>query len=167
MKLRLLIIVFLGLTYNMNAQVGIGTPMPNQSTQLDVVASDRGVMIPRVALTDTLDQTTIVNGNEESLLVFNVSDNTLIKPGYYYWFDGSWKRIISGGDDEIDFQETLTSLVYNSTDNTLVYTDENTSDSVIDLKDIFDQLETVTTLVDNTDGTYTYTSEDGTETIVD
>jgi len=121
MKLKLLIVVFLGLAYSMNAQVGIGTAMPNQSTQLDVVASDRGIMIPRVALSDTLDQTTIVSGNEESLLVFNVSDNSLITPGYYYWFNGSWKKIIASGDSDIDFQETLTSIVYNTTENTLVY----------------------------------------------
>lgn len=101
MKLKLLIIVFLGLTYNTNAQTGIGTLAPNPSARLDVDASDKGVLIPRVALTGTLDQTTIVNGNVESLLVFNTTDNSLIKPGYYYWSDGSWKRFISKGDDEL------------------------------------------------------------------
>ena len=159
MNLRLLIIIFLGLTYGMYGQVGIGTALPNQSTQLDVVASDRGVMIPRVKLTGILDENTIVNGNEQSLLVFNLTNNTLIKPGYYYWFENSWKKIISTGDIETDFQETLTTLVYNNVDHTLIYRDEKAIETIIDFQPIISQLETVTTLIDNADGTITYTNE--------
>ena len=166
MKLRLLFIALLGITYSMYGQLGVGTPMPNESTQLDVVASNRGIMIPRIGLTDTSDQTTITNGNEESLLVFNTTNNSHIRPGYYYWFQNSWKRIIASGDNELE--ETLTFLKYDDTNNTLVYTDENGNDTIIDLYSIIDALETLTSVTfDPTTGILTYNDEDGVATDLD
>ncbi|MDC8002417.1 hypothetical protein POV26_15320, partial [Aequorivita todarodis] len=166
MKLRLLFIALLGITYSMYGQLGVGTPMPNESTQLDVVASNRGIMIPRIGLTDTSDQTTITNGNEESLLVFNTTNNSHIRPGYYYWFQNSWKRIIASGDNELE--ETLTFLKYDDTNNTLVYTDEDGNDTIIDLYSIIDALETLTSVTfDPTTGILTYNDEDGVATDLD
>ena len=43
------------------AQVGIEVPLQNSSSQLDVVASDGGVLIPRIALIGTTDVVTIAN----------------------------------------------------------------------------------------------------------
>jgi len=59
------------LALHSNAQVGIGTPVPDGSSMLDIESSSRGVLIPRVTLTGTNDTTTITNGNVESLLVYN------------------------------------------------------------------------------------------------
>lgn len=73
MKNKLLsLILFLG-SYAAYSQVGIGTPMPNTSSQLEVVAADKGVLIPRVNLKNSTDATTIANGNVNSLLVFNAA----------------------------------------------------------------------------------------------
>src|SRR5690606_25611997 len=47
------------------------------------------------------------------------------------------------------------------------YVDQSGATHVINLADIVQANETVTTLVNNNDGTYTYTSEDGTVTTVD
>ena len=55
----------------MIAQVGVGTDLPNPSTQLDVEANDKGILIPRIQLASVTDQQTITAGNVESLLVFN------------------------------------------------------------------------------------------------
>ena len=53
------------------AEVGIGTSMPDKSAMLDVVSTDKGLIVPRVTLTGTTDINTITNGNVERLLVYN------------------------------------------------------------------------------------------------
>lgn len=77
----------------LNSQVGIGTPQPNPSTQLEIVATDRGVLLPQVSLTSSTDTQTITNGNVEGLLVFNTSTIADITPGYYYWNSTQWDRL--------------------------------------------------------------------------
>jgi len=89
-KLILCLFILLGTT--LYAQVGVGTASPNVSTQLDVVATNKGILIPRVPLKSTTDATTITNGNVNSLLVFNTATIADIKPGYYYWYVGKWHR---------------------------------------------------------------------------
>ncbi|MDC0380635.1 hypothetical protein OAM52_03080 [Flavobacteriaceae bacterium] len=81
------------------SQVGIGTPQPNPSSQLEVVAIDRGVLLPQVPLTSSTDTQTIINGNIESLLVYNTSTVLDITPGYYYWDGAKWNRL--GNEPEI------------------------------------------------------------------
>lgn len=89
-------LAFLGL--GAIAQTGIGTPTPNPSAQLHIEATNKGVLIPQVALTELTDATTIVDGNVNSLLVFNTSDTNELKPGYYYWMNTEWKRLMPKGD---------------------------------------------------------------------
>jgi hypothetical protein len=93
MKNKLLPLIFVLGGYSAYSQVGIGTPMPNASAQLEVVSTNKGVLIPRVALTGTADSTTITNGNVNSLLVFNTVTIADVKPGYYYWYGSKWNRI--------------------------------------------------------------------------
>lgn len=49
MKNKLLPLLFVLGAYGAYGQVGIGTPTPNLSSQLEIVASDKGILIPRVA----------------------------------------------------------------------------------------------------------------------
>lgn len=53
--------------------------------QLEVVAADKGVLIPRVNLKNSTDTTTIANVNVNSLLVLNAATISDITLGYYYW----------------------------------------------------------------------------------
>ncbi|MDO5978126.1 beta strand repeat-containing protein [Flavivirga spongiicola] len=98
MKTKLLFFAFFSIGYISIAQVGVGTPLPNSSAQLDVVASDKGILIPRVSLLSSTDITTISNGNVESLLIFNTSTISDVRPGYYYWHNNIWNRIIIQGE---------------------------------------------------------------------
>ncbi|SFC53274.1 hypothetical protein SAMN04487891_1131, partial [Flagellimonas taeanensis] len=91
-------IVFFLFSYMSYAQVGVGTQSPNESAQLDVVAGDRGVLLPRVQLTGRNDLTTISSGNVESLLVFNTAITSDLTPGYYYWHNNIWNRISIEGE---------------------------------------------------------------------
>jgi hypothetical protein len=84
------------------AQTGIGTTTPNASAKLEVAATDKGFLPPRVALTATNAFSPIVGtaANATGLLVYNTATTTNtpnnVLPGYYYWNGSAWIQI-SGG----------------------------------------------------------------------
>jgi hypothetical protein len=99
-----------GGVYFANAQVGIGTPTPATSSQLDIVANNKGVLIPRVTLTSTTSFGPIIGTEVESLLVYNtatagdaaaIAAGTNVTPGFYYWVarqgavNQHWERIVN------------------------------------------------------------------------
>ena len=136
--ITLLFLLCLGTTY---AQVGIGTPLPNGSSQLDVVANDKGILIPRISLTSSTDATTISNGNVFSLLVFNTSTiQGDISPGYHYWDGSKWQRITNADDvvTLIEVNETLTSISQDIDAGTITYIDEDGGVTVLDIAQIID-----------------------------
>jgi hypothetical protein len=85
-----------------SAQTGIGTTTPNASAKLEVMATDKGFLPPRVALTASNVFSPIVgtSANATGLLVYNTNSagsapNNVV-PGYYYWNGSAWIQI-SGG----------------------------------------------------------------------
>jgi predicted nucleic acid-binding Zn ribbon protein len=114
MRRLLPFILFLCFFTELQAQFGIGTREPNVSAQLDVVSKNRGVLIPRVELTGLSDQKTIENGNVDGLMVYNITDNSSIKPGFYYWNNGFWNRILSESiaDDTVVFYDKEERSIY-------------------------------------------------------
>ncbi|MFN5845861.1 MAG: hypothetical protein ACK46O_09135 [Flavobacteriia bacterium] len=82
----------------MAQNVGIGTPTPNASAKLDITDANRGILIPRVALTSTTVAAP-VTAPVVSLLIYNTStagvapDN--VTPGYYYWDGTKWARLLN------------------------------------------------------------------------
>lgn len=85
---------------------------PHSSAMLDISSSNKGVLVPRVALTGLNDVTTIPNP-ASSLLVYNNSSITIPK-GYYYW-DGVWKLLGGGYWKKVN-------LVHSEPGNTFNYT---------------------------------------------
>ena len=73
--------------------VGIGTTTPNASAILDISASNKGMLIPRVSLLGATDVVTIPSP-PVSLLVCNINaagvGNLAVTPGYYYWNSYRW-----------------------------------------------------------------------------
>src|SRR5690554_1035346 len=162
MKKRLLSVALLMGAWGTYGQVGIGTLTPDNSSQLDVVANDKGILIPRISLTSTTDATTIKNGNVNSLLVFNTNTQNDITPGYYYWYEDKWMRIVNHEDvAALDTNTTNVSLTVVGGE--LVLTDSEGNEVTIPLSEI----NIPTTLVQNPDGTYTYTNEEGTTVTID
>jgi len=99
MKKILFYSVTLLLGANLLAQnVGIGTSTPDPSAKLDVVDSNRGLLIPRVALSGTNDLTT-VSSPATSLLVYNTNTAGDVTPGFYYWNGTQWVRLLSTQSD--------------------------------------------------------------------
>ena len=68
-----------------------GSP-PDSSAILDISADNKGVLIPRVALTGTDDTTTIVSP-QISLFVYNTATTATVTPGYYHWDGNAWSRL--------------------------------------------------------------------------
>jgi hypothetical protein len=79
-----------------NGSVGINNNNPNPAAMLDIVSSDKGIMIPRVALTSRLVAAPVVNPTN-SLLIYNTANagsaNTVVSPGYYYWDINRWRKL--------------------------------------------------------------------------
>ncbi|MBW2963045.1 hypothetical protein KW502_14765, partial [Mesonia sp. JHPTF-M18] len=143
----ILVSVFLFVCIFSNAQVGIGTDLPNSSAQLDVESSDRGILIPRIQLKNLIDQETITSGNVQSLLVFNTNKTSQLVPGYYYWYAGRWRKLLIS--EEVA-EETNTSIA-SYPDGTFIYTNESGNEVEFDAN-------TVSYTI-NPDGSYTFTND--------
>lgn len=78
-----------------SAQVGVHTDTPDNSSALDIVASNRGLLIPRVTLTSSLSNPSPVTAPAVGLLVFNSGSNQAV--GFYFWNGTTWVQIGGGG----------------------------------------------------------------------
>jgi len=77
------------------AQTGIGNTTPNASAKLDVTATNKGFLPPRVSLISTTDVTTIPTP-AIGLLIYCKGDAGLAA-GYYYWNGAVWTTIATAG----------------------------------------------------------------------
>ena len=93
------------------SQVGIGTDTPNVSSILDVKSSTQGILITRIALTNTTtfsltgSTTTAQQYEANSMLVYNTATRNDVTEGYYYWKQtnattaGKWIKMMNGQDN--------------------------------------------------------------------
>jgi hypothetical protein len=79
------------------AQVGIGTTTPDASAKLEVSATDKGFLQPRVALNSTSNADNTISNPATGLMVYNTatagSGNTAVTPGVYYNNGSTWQRV--------------------------------------------------------------------------
>jgi hypothetical protein len=77
---------------NQNVSINDNGNSPHSSAMLDISSTSKGLLIPRVSLT----QTTLaapVSLPATSLLVYNTATVNDVTPGFYYW-DGKWMQAI-------------------------------------------------------------------------
>jgi len=74
------------------SQVGIGTNQPDASAALDVTATDKGILVPRITLNNNTQQLSSV-ANATGLLVYNIGGTGALTAGYYFWNGGEWRTI--------------------------------------------------------------------------
>lgn len=103
------------------AQVGVGTTTPDPSSVLDITATDKGILIPRVSLND-VSNTMIDGANTAStgLLIWNTNAATTGGNGIgFYFFNGSlWEKLATGNSEDHDWYEQGTTNPPNAiTDN--------------------------------------------------
>lgn len=89
-------IVFLFLliinTISFSQSVGIsatGTAPPNASAGLDVSSANKGVLIPRIALTSTASSSPLAS-HVAGMLVYNTATDGDVTPGFYYNNGATW-----------------------------------------------------------------------------
>lgn len=90
MKKLLLLLLFPLLTM---AQVGVNTTSPNASSMLDITATDKGLLIPRISIPN-LNAAAPVTTPATSLMVYNTNATTGI--GFYYWDGAKWTPFAGG-----------------------------------------------------------------------
>ncbi|MGB5027398.1 MAG: fibrobacter succinogenes major paralogous domain-containing protein [Chitinophagaceae bacterium] len=69
------------------AQVGIGTPAPAASAQLDISSTSKGLLVPRM----TQAQRTTIAAPDAGLLVYQTDGAS----GFYYFKSGGWLRLVA------------------------------------------------------------------------
>jgi hypothetical protein len=98
LSLMFLLICF-AMSVQVSAQIGVHTDTPDASSAMDIVATDRGLLIPRVTLTSDLTSPSPVSSPATGLMVFNTGANQPV--GLYYWDGSSW--VVAGGGASGDF----------------------------------------------------------------
>jgi hypothetical protein len=104
------ILFFLFISVQTIAQTGIGTTSPHASAKLEVSASDKGFLPPRVTLTSASSAAPITSP-AEGLLVYNLGSVGL-QAGYYYWNGASWATIATASLSGDNVQSTSLFKLY-------------------------------------------------------
>lgn len=76
-------------TLFLNAQVGINTESPDESSILDIISTDKGMLIPRVELQSATMDLDGKEGQARGLMVYNVG--SVMAHGFYYWNGTEWR----------------------------------------------------------------------------
>ncbi len=93
------------------SQIGIKTDNPDASAVLDIVSSDKGLLIPRVNLSTSLSSPSPVTSPATGLLIYNSGSNQ--DHGFYYWTGSAWSMLKPEGLNDIQGPSS-------STDNAVV-----------------------------------------------
>lgn len=79
--------------------VGIGTSSPHPSAQLQVSSANKGLLVPRVYLSNTF-LASPVGSPDTSLLVFNNNSSMVggLGDGFYYWTGSRWNKLSTSSE---------------------------------------------------------------------
>lgn len=115
LKISTLVAIWAFCSQNATAQQGFGTNQPSKASVIEMKSGTKGLLIPRVALTDLNDfgpiigNTGITPAETNSLMVYNTTTDTTanLSAGYYYWTAtdtndgtiGHWQRFMTGTDE--------------------------------------------------------------------
>lgn len=115
LKLSTLVTIWAFCSQNATAQQGFGTNQPSKASVIEMKSGTKGLLIPRVALTDLnnfgpiIGNTGITPAETNSLMVYNTTTDTTanLSAGYYYWTAtdtndgtiGHWQRFMTGTDE--------------------------------------------------------------------
>lgn len=117
-------------SFNVVAQVGIGTTDPNANALLDIDATTvpGGLLLPRLELTRTSDVTPLT-AHVRGMTVYNTatagSGNTAVSPGFYYNDGTQWIRLASS--PQADNNWSLTGNTGTNPSNNYLGTTDNTA----------------------------------------
>lgn len=72
------------------SQVGIGTQIIDNGVMLQIESDNKGILIPRIALTNDMGSSTIPGTLTNGTLIYNTTDNSSLNEGFYYWKTDKW-----------------------------------------------------------------------------
>lgn len=106
MNLRLIFtFIFLSVSNLIIAQVGINTDNPQGA--LDIVSTNSGVVLPRIALSSSIDGVTVVNPAggpvAEGTIVYNTGTGGLSPAGYFIWDGAEWDKVVTANQKQVHF----------------------------------------------------------------
>lgn len=91
-------------SYSQNVGINDSGASPDASAGLDVTFTDKGVLVPRVALT-AINSAGPITSPATSLLVYNTaSAGTFpnnVTPGFYYWDGSGWSRLLNNPSSKV------------------------------------------------------------------
>lgn len=127
-----LLSLYIGKVFAQNVAINTTGTAANTSAGLDVDFTDKGLLIPRVALTAS-NSAAPVTTPTISLMVYNtatagVSPNA-VTPGYYYWDGSKWKRLTD--NDFVNYVESTTLYAFASTTRTTITVTTQAGDKVL------------------------------------
>jgi hypothetical protein len=95
--MRIIRLLLFFISANMFCQVGINTTNPEPSSILDINSNDKGILIPRVEITNLYDSTSPILNPAHGLMVFNTYNLSGQEEGFYYWNEfienGRWIKV--------------------------------------------------------------------------
>jgi len=89
---KLLVFPFLLITYLALGQVGIGTTSPNSDAALDITSTSSGLLLPRLALTNTTSPSPLTT-DVAGMVVYNTATAGDVTPGFYYNNGTDWVHL--------------------------------------------------------------------------
>lgn len=92
---KIYLIAILTVSASVYPQIGIGTTTPNAA--LEVNSTDDGLLIPRIALTNTNTATVITPTTSE--LIYNTATIADVTPGFYFWNGTIWVRLATASNN--------------------------------------------------------------------
>ena len=82
-KIITISLVFLIAAFNSNAQTGVNTRNPDVSSNMEISSSSKGLLIPRLSVTDITVKTPVAVAPKDGLLIYNT--NTATKKTLFHW----------------------------------------------------------------------------------
>ncbi|PQB03732.1 hypothetical protein [Aureitalea marina] len=91
---------------SLSAQVGINTTTPADGAMLDITANDKGILIPKVALTSRAVSAPVTPEPVVGVLVFNTDTAGTapndVEPGFYWWDGVQWVALEALDENDLD-----------------------------------------------------------------
>ncbi len=156
-RITLIFIILIMCNINIIAQIGIQTNNPDASSVLDIVSSDKGLLIPRVNLTSNLTSPSPVTSPATGLLIYNSGISQ--EQGFYFWAGSTWKMLKS--QEAGDIQGAAS-----STDNAIVRFDGTSGNIIQNSSVIIDDNSNITGVNNITTAGFTMSTNAGTDKVL-
>lgn len=115
------------LAYSQNIGINDDGSAADPSAMLDVKASDKGLLIPRVALDDAATAAPITSP-AEGLLIYNQGGSE--PSGFYFWDGSAWQAVGSGSGSPSSSSDTLSVMADADFDTRIEVEQDTDEDSI-------------------------------------